>query len=439
MSMPSPGPPEPDLHPRTSRSPVRSPPRHRGSDRAAMILEASAMRVDGLEPADGSQPGTAPEPEPEPLPPRTGWTLISLIPHDAKEPRADLADNLAQATWCAVSALWHPSLLARAAELPRSSRSRPPPRRGPGRSASSRQGRSIGSPPVTAPRPRTPGAVVLESGTDRAALIRQIQERLGAVGTPETSDDAAMISAADDFLALGTTRWMLRDLAIAMGHEGAINHQALTREVLAGADAWQGCDRSTAVNRLRAGFEVLTQARERFYPVDAYLIDLCLLDPAMPAGVLAGPARGSRGDLVPGPGPGDREPGQARPGRHGLAPPGDHRGLGRRRRRALRRGRRPGPARSSRSSGSSATGARSTAPTSRSGTSRPTPGGGSGSTRSFPRSPSGSGSGSRFTWDSTPAGSRSGPRPSGSGRAPTAPASRRCCARPWRPIGRPRD
>ena len=94
---------------------------------------------------------------------------------------------------------------------------------------------------------------------------------------------------ADDFLALGTTRWMLRDLAIAMGHEAAINQQALTREVLAGADAWQGCDRSTAVNRLRAGFEVLTQARERFYPVDAYLVDLCLLDPAMPAGVLAGP------------------------------------------------------------------------------------------------------------------------------------------------------
>ena len=74
-----------------------------------------------------------------------------------------------------------------------------------------------------------------------------------------------------------------------MGHEGAINHQALTREILAGADAWQGCDRSTAVNRLRAGFEVLTQARERFYPVDAYLVDLCLLDPAMPGGVLAGP------------------------------------------------------------------------------------------------------------------------------------------------------
>jgi alpha-mannosidase len=98
-----------------------------------------------------------------------------------------------------------------------------------------------------------------------------------------------MISVADDFLALGTTRWMLRDLAAAMGHPDAINHEALSRELLAGADAWQSCDRPSAVNRLRAGFEILTQARERFYPVDAYLVDLCLLDPAMPAGVLDGP------------------------------------------------------------------------------------------------------------------------------------------------------
>jgi alpha-mannosidase len=133
------------------------------------------------------------------------------------------------------------------------------------------------------------GALVIESGTDRSALIHQIQERLGAVGTPETSEDSGMIRVADDFLALGTTRWMLRDLAAAMGHPDAINEHALSRELLGGADAWQSCDRPSAVNRLRAGFEILTQARERFYPVDAYLVDLCLLDPAMPAGVLDSP------------------------------------------------------------------------------------------------------------------------------------------------------
>jgi alpha-mannosidase len=72
-----------------------------------------------------------------------------------------------------------------------------------------------------------------------------------------------------------------------MGHVDGLDHDSLAREVLGGASAWQSGDRSGAVNRLRAGFELLTQARERFYPVDAYLIDLCLVDPATPAGGLA--------------------------------------------------------------------------------------------------------------------------------------------------------
>ena len=105
----------------------------------------------------------------------------------------------------------------------------------------------------------------------------------------ETVENEGMTTTARDFLALGTARWMLRELTIAMGHVDALDHESLTRELLAGAHAWQIGDWASAVNRLRAGFEVLTQARERFYPVDAYLIDLCLLDPAMPAGVLADP------------------------------------------------------------------------------------------------------------------------------------------------------
>ena len=289
MSMPAAGPPEPDLRPvdepeSRSPAPVESRFGSGGDDPRSVRDESQA-----IEAVDGSDKLTTPEPEPEPMAPRTGWKLISLIAHDAKEPRADHADNLAQATWCAVSALWHPSLLSRAAELPAVEPIETPSSPGAREIRIAASGTLDRLPSGYRTQAEDAGAVVLESGTDRPTLIRQIQERLGAVGTPETSDDEAMIGVANDFLALGTTRWMLRDLATAMGHEGAINQQALSREVLAGADAWQGCDRSTAVNRLRAGFEVLTQARERFYPVDAYLVDLCLLDPAMPAGVLAGP------------------------------------------------------------------------------------------------------------------------------------------------------
>jgi alpha-mannosidase len=252
-------------------------------------VAASAEEPASVAPGEEVEPDTERAAEAEPLPVRTGWTLVSLIPHDGKEPPADLVDELAQAAWCAVSTPWHPALLSRAAELPRIE-----PIDAPTPPAAKEirvvAGRGLeGLPSGYRTQAEDAGAIVIESGTDRHELLRALQEHLGAVGTPETSPDPGMIAIADDFLAMGTARWMLRDLAIAMGHPDAINHQALAREVLSGADAWQACDRTTATNRLRAGFEVLTQGRERFYPVDAYLVDLCLLDPAMPSGVLAGP------------------------------------------------------------------------------------------------------------------------------------------------------
>jgi alpha-mannosidase len=217
------------------------------------------------------------------------WALIALVPYDGHEPPAAVSDDLAQAVWCAVSALWHPSLLARSAGLPRiESVDSPSP---PG----SREIRVVASgawdrlPSGYLTQAEDAKTALLESGVDRPALIRHIQALLGADTTLDTVENEGMTSAARDFLALGTARWMLRELTAAMGHADALDHDSLTRELLAGAHAWQIGDWAGAVNRLRAGFEVLTQARERFYPVDAYLIDLCLLDPAMSAGVLAEP------------------------------------------------------------------------------------------------------------------------------------------------------
>ena len=224
---------------------------------------------------------------PETVPRREGWTLVALITGDGCEPPANLPEREALGAYAAVSALWHPSLLARASALPRieSVESPAPPE--------PRELRVIAAgtldrlPSGYQTQAEDAGAVVIEGSPDRAALVRELQERLGAVGTPETSPDEELQAAAADFLALGTAHWFLKDLTIAMGHADALDHESLTREILTGADAWQHSDRPTALNRLRAGFELLTQARERFYPVDAYIVDMCLLDPAMPGGVLA--------------------------------------------------------------------------------------------------------------------------------------------------------
>ena len=235
-----------------------------------------------------SMPDATPEEPSFPLPEPTGdgWTLIALIAHDGVEPPATLTDQEASGTWCAVSALWHPSLLARTALLPRTENVEWPT---PPMAREIRvlaEGAAAALPSGYRTQVEDAGAILIDGGTDRAGLIRTIQERIGAVGTPETTGDAATATAANDFLALGTARWWLRDLTIAMGHIDILDVESLTREALTGAHAWQTGDRTAAVNRLRASFELLTQARERFYPVDAYIIDMCLIDPAMPAGVL---------------------------------------------------------------------------------------------------------------------------------------------------------
>ena len=175
------------------------------------------------------------------------WTLIALVPFDGKEPPAAAGDELAAAVWCAVSALWHPSLLARAAGLPRIESIDSPSPPGVGRSiVSSPAGRRTSYLPATERRPRMLGPRLMDSGTDLDDLIRQIQIRLGGNGAVESIESEGMTSAARDFLALGTTQWLLRELTVAMGHVDALDHESLTRELLAGAHAWQIGDWASA-------------------------------------------------------------------------------------------------------------------------------------------------------------------------------------------------
>ena len=216
-----------------------------------------------------------------------GWTLIALIPFDGREPPASISDDLAQAVWCAVTSLWHPALLSAAAELPRIEGIEFPSPPG------AREIRVIAGglwdqlPSGYRTQAEDARSFLLDSGTDRALLIAQIRALMGADDADLQLESEGMASSAAEFLTFGTVRWMLRDLTIAMGHSDSIDYESLTRELLAGAHQWKIDDWSSAVNRLRAAFENLTQARERYYPVDAYLLDLCLIDPGMKEEVLA--------------------------------------------------------------------------------------------------------------------------------------------------------
>jgi alpha-mannosidase len=248
----------------------------------------SEMPISPAEPVALAEPLVTEAPsvdQSESAPP--GWALIALVPFEGREPPASVSDDLAQAVWCAVTSLWHPALLSSAAELPRIESIENPSTPG------AREIRVIAGglwdqlPSGYLTQAEDARSLLLESGTDRASLVAQIRARMGADDADLLVESEGMASVADDFLAFGTVRWLLRDVTIAMGHSDSIDYESLSRELLAGAHQWSIDDWSSAVNRLRAAFENLTQARERYYPVDAYLLDLCLIDPGMKEGVLA--------------------------------------------------------------------------------------------------------------------------------------------------------
>jgi alpha-mannosidase len=214
------------------------------------------------------------------------WNGVSLIPWDSREPSPTQSDAEAEATWAVVSALWHPAILARAQDLPRNEDIDSPSSARPDEICLVTAGLSDRLPSGYRTSAADIGAVVIDAEGHRLSMVRAILQRVDA-------EIAASLDDADplvlDFFALGTVRWFLRDLTIGMGHVDCLDTASLTREVLAGAQAWVAGDFSAAASRLRASFELLTQARERFYPVDSYVVDLCLLDPSLPSGALAEP------------------------------------------------------------------------------------------------------------------------------------------------------
>lgn len=188
----------------------------------------------------------------------------SLIPFDGLEPASD--EPGARRTWSAVTAPWHPAILVRLDHLPAID----------GLESS----RDPGTTSLVAGI--ADDAADVEATADRDETVRRLADRLGI----EWGDPLDPADLVRDFHALGLARWWLRDLTTAMQHADCLDHAGLEREALDAARAWAAGDAAGATSGLRAAFESMTQARERFYPVDAFILDVQLLDPKAPVGVL---------------------------------------------------------------------------------------------------------------------------------------------------------
>jgi len=208
-----------------------------------------------------------------------GFRFVSLIADDGREPPSATTDLEALGAWSAASCPWHPSLLANAAELPRFEDVALPtdPESGEVRVVATGQ---LGRLPAGyRDLALAAGVPIIEAGADRLATVRAIQNQ---VAPDDLSTHPADDPLVADYLALGASHWWIRDLTIAMGHVDTLARSSLLREAKAGGEAWVIGDRVAAENHLRASFELLAQARERFYPMDGYILDFCLLDPSTP-------------------------------------------------------------------------------------------------------------------------------------------------------------
>ena len=210
-----------------------------------------------------------------------------MIAHNGVEPPATWSDALAQGSWAAVSAPWHPSILARLTALPTIESVDGPTAPGPREARIVAEGMRDSLPSGYRTQVEDSGGLLIEaSAPDRDALVAAVLDGMPACRAVPGTQGVEREALVKDFHALGTAHWFLRDVTTGMGHVDCLDHENLAEETLAGARSWVAGDFNTAKNRLRAAFELLSGARERFYPVDAYLIDICLLDQAMPGGVL---------------------------------------------------------------------------------------------------------------------------------------------------------
>jgi alpha-mannosidase len=143
------------------------------------------------------------------------------------------------------------------------------------------------SPPLILPddweqRVRDEGAIAFQATPDRAATLANL---LDALRTQAGDDQTALAllglgpESTGPFFGIGFGHRMIETLFEAMEHESTLAGSDFWREVQAavaaltdaGAEAWRP--------HLQSAADRLLSAREVLYPVNIYLLDICLVDP----------------------------------------------------------------------------------------------------------------------------------------------------------------
>lgn len=202
--------------------------------------------------------------------------ILVLTPsHSLEDFPTELSDAPAESLLNAFTVVWHPHLLADVGALPRWRRADEhlPPE--PGRLIVIPQPCDDWVSQDTIDEQRRAGVVVLKG------FVKREEYAEGALAPLLEALEAWPVEPelVADFYALGLTWLMTELLSRHMRNISIVDHTRLESEAVAAAKAAVDGDRAGAEAHLRRAFETLLECRERFYPVDCYLLDLCLLAP----------------------------------------------------------------------------------------------------------------------------------------------------------------
>ena len=196
--------------------------------------------------------------------------LVILIPsHSLEDFPTEQTDKPAASLLNAFSVAWHPALLAAAEILPHWRRADEP--------VAVNSTQLIFVPTVCddwlphgwVEEARLAGATVISGFHDRLEM-----EQVALAALPEPVDvDRDLVL---DFYSLGFCWLQVELLSRHMRNFSNIDEGRLHQRAISAARAAVAHDQETAKSHLRGCFELLLESRERFYPVECYLIDLCL-------------------------------------------------------------------------------------------------------------------------------------------------------------------
>lgn len=201
----------------------------------------------------------------------TAAAPLILIPcHSLEDFPSDLGDAAASGLLNAFAVAFHPLLWLYSEGYPRWGRADDPP--------AVSEGQVVFIPTACdgwvqhdwAEQARRQGALVVQGQDARTEIMASLVSLL-----PPREEVAA--SDAADFLALGHAAIQVDVLSRKRPSTLELDTFRVQQSMLAAARCWAAGDVAGCREKLSAAAETLLEFRERFYPVDCYLIDLCLM------------------------------------------------------------------------------------------------------------------------------------------------------------------